>query len=176
MAQIRNRPRLLTLVALYLLAAPKFTVSADKLARNLLAFPVGNSVKLDCSADGYPRPTVRWYKDGALFQQRKGGSRLYLSPWTLLLTMKDLVPTDTGKYTCNVSNAYGWINHTYHVDVHGKLNRSKVRTVREREACLKQWPSPLRRCFFLVPTFVSIHLKTCSCNLNGESFSRKRKA
>ena len=34
--------------------------------------------------------------------------------------MIDLVPTDTGTYTCNVSNAYGWINHTYYVDVHGK--------------------------------------------------------
>ena len=43
-----------------------------------------------------------------------------MSPWTLVLTMKDLVPTDTGKYTCNVSNAYGWINHSYDLDVHGK--------------------------------------------------------
>ncbi|XP_078358900.1 fibroblast growth factor receptor 4-like [Oculina patagonica] len=107
-------------------AAPRFTVPKEKLARNLLAFPVGNSVKLDCSADGHPRPTVRWYKDGALFQQRKGGSRLYLSSWTLLLTMKDLVPTDTGKYTCNVSNAYGWINHTYVVDVHERVRAEPV--------------------------------------------------
>ncbi|XP_078358651.1 fibroblast growth factor receptor-like 1 isoform X2 [Oculina patagonica] len=106
--------------------APRFTASPEKLARNLLAFPVGNSVKLDCSADGYPRPTVRWYKDGALFQKRKGGSRLYLSPWTLLLTMKDLVPTDTGTYTCNVSNPYGWINHTYEVDVHERVRPAPV--------------------------------------------------
>ena len=111
----------LIVVNLWLSAAPKFTVSPDRLSRSLLALPVGNSVKLDCSADGYPRPTVRWYKDGALFQERKGGSKLYLSQWTLLLNMKDLVPTDTGKYTCNVSNAYGWINHTYYVDVHGKI-------------------------------------------------------
>ena len=38
-----------------------------------------------------------------------------------MLVIKDLVPTDTGKYTCNVSNIYGWINHSYTVDVHGKI-------------------------------------------------------
>ena len=102
-------------------AAPKFTVSPDKLSRSLLALPVGNSVKLDCSAEGHPRPTVTWYKDGARFLKREGGSRLYLGQWTLLLHIKDMVPTDAGKYTCNVSNAYGWINHTYYVDVHGKI-------------------------------------------------------
>ena len=96
----------LILVVLYLLAAPQFTVSPEKLARNLLSFPVGNSVKMDCSADGYPRPTVRWYKDGKLFTQRKGRSRLYLSPFSLALTMRGLVPSDSGKYTCNVSNAH----------------------------------------------------------------------
>ena len=112
---------LLIEVILWLSAAPQFTVSKDKLSRSLLALPVGNSVKLDCSAEGHPRPIVTWYKDGARFLERKGGSRLHLDQWTLLLNILDLVPTDTGKYTCNVSNAYGWINHTYYVDVHGKI-------------------------------------------------------
>ncbi|XP_020623749.1 fibroblast growth factor receptor-like 1 isoform X2 [Orbicella faveolata] len=103
---------------LFVGTAPKFTVPPDELSRSLLVLPTGNSVRLDCSAEGHPRPTVTWYKDGTRFLKRKGGSRIYLGRWTLLLTMKDLVPTDTGKYTCNVSNAYGWINHTYYVDVH----------------------------------------------------------
>ena len=88
--------------------------------RNLLAVPVGNSVKLDCSADGNPRPTVKWYKNGKLFKERIGGYKLYLSRWTTLLRLKDLVPSDAGSYMCNVSNSYGWISHTYKVDVHGK--------------------------------------------------------
>ena len=92
----------------------------DKRKRNLLAVPVGNSVKLDCSADGNPRPIVKWYKDGKSFKERKGGSKVYLSPWTTVLSLKDLVPSDTGSYRCNVSNSYGWINHTYKVDVYGK--------------------------------------------------------
>ncbi|XP_022806015.1 fibroblast growth factor receptor 4-like [Stylophora pistillata] len=100
--------------------APIFTVPQYKMRRNLLALPVGNSVKLDCSADGNPRPTVEWYKDRKLFKERKGGRKLYLSQWTTLLSLKDLVPSDTGSYMCIVSNSYGWINHTYELDVHAE--------------------------------------------------------
>ena len=118
----KNTFLLKLLLFVFLIAPPKFTVPTDKMARNLIAVPVGNSVKLDCSAKGYPRPTVRWYKDGALFQDRKGGSRLYLNKFTTVLVMKDVVPSDTGKYTCNVSNAYGWINHSYSVNVRGRID------------------------------------------------------
>ncbi|XP_066015526.1 fibroblast growth factor receptor-like 1 isoform X2 [Pocillopora verrucosa] len=107
-------------------AAPRFTVKQSKMRRNLLGVPVGNSLKLDCSADGNPRPTVKWYKDGKLIKERKGGNKLYLSPWTTLLSLKDLVPSDTGSYMCNVSNSYGWINHTYKVDVHERARAEPV--------------------------------------------------
>ena len=36
-----------------------------------------------------------------------------------MLSLKDLLPSDTGSYTCNVSNSFGWINHTFKIDVHG---------------------------------------------------------
>ena len=100
--------------------APRFTLRQITMRRNLLAVPVGNSVKLDCSADGNPRPTVKWYKNGKHFKESIGGNKLYLSRWTTLLRLKDLVPSDAGSYMCNVSNSYGWISHTYKVDVHGK--------------------------------------------------------
>ncbi|KAJ7323075.1 Fibroblast growth factor receptor 4 [Desmophyllum pertusum] len=50
---------------------PSFTVPPNKLARSLLAVPVGNSVKLDCSAEGHPRPTVRWYKRRSIVSAEK---------------------------------------------------------------------------------------------------------
>ena len=100
--------------------APRFTVQQGKMRRNLLAVPVGNSAKLDCSADGNPRPTVKWYKDGNLFKERKSGNKLYWSRWATILILTNLVPYDSGSYMCNVSNSYGWINHTYKLDVHGK--------------------------------------------------------
>ena len=36
------------------------------------------------------------------------------------LRLKDLKPTDSGKYTCIVSNPYGSINHTYTLQVIGE--------------------------------------------------------
>ncbi|XP_022806014.1 fibroblast growth factor receptor 1-A-like [Stylophora pistillata] len=75
--------------------APIFTVSQGKMRRNLLAVPVGNSVKLDCSADGHPPPTVEWYKDGKLFKERKGGRKLYLSQWTNKVQPAELQKTES---------------------------------------------------------------------------------
>ena len=101
-------------------AAPRFTVLKRRLQQKLIALPVGNSVKLDCSADGYPKPRVAWYKNGKPFTERKG-SFLYLDWDSYVVALKDVVPSDTGKYICNVSNRLGWINHTYYVYVHGKV-------------------------------------------------------
>ena len=101
-------------------AAPRFTVPRRRLQQKLLALPVGNSVKLDCSADGYPKPGVAWYKNGKPFTERKG-SFLYLDWNSYVVALKDVVPSDTGTYSCNVSNHLGWINHSYYLDVHGKV-------------------------------------------------------
>ena len=94
-------------------------MSKRKLQKTLLALPVGNSVKLDCSAKGYPHPTIAWYKNGKPFDERRG--RLLYLDGKYVLRLKDVVPSDTGTYTCNVSNHLGWINHSYYVDVHGKV-------------------------------------------------------
>ena len=99
-------------------AAPRFTVPKSRLQQKVIALPVGNSVKLDCFADGYPKPEVAWYKNGKPFTKRKG-RKVWKRKYVLAL--KDVVPSDTGTYSCNVSNYLGWINHTYYVDVHGKV-------------------------------------------------------
>ena len=93
-------------------------MSKRKLQKTLLALPVGNSVKLDCSAKGYPHPTIAWYKNGKPFDERRG--RLLYLDGKYVLRLKDVVPSDTGRYTCNVSNLLGWINNSYYVDVRGK--------------------------------------------------------
>ena len=100
--------------------APRFTVPKLRLQQKLIALPVGNSAKLDCSADGYPIPRVAWYKNGKPFNERKGSS-LYLDDWKYVLPLKDVVPSDSGTYSCNVSNHLGWINQSYVLDVHGKV-------------------------------------------------------
>ena len=99
-----------------MLGAPRFTVPEEKRGRNLIIIPVGNSVRMDCSTTGYPKPTVKWYKDKALFKKRKS----VIGRFQTLVTIRDAVLADRGLYTCNVSNAYGWINNSYRVDVRGK--------------------------------------------------------
>ena len=96
---------------------PKFS-EPEKMSRTLIAVPVGETAKLICSATGYPVPTVVWYKDGTKFIERV---RNPVKPDTLVLVLKNTVPSDRGKYVCNVSNIHGWINYTYTVDVQGMV-------------------------------------------------------
>ena len=69
---------------------------------------------------------------------RKGKveKKIFLTQRTTVLSLKDLLPSDTGSYTCNVSNSFGWINHTFKVDVH--VNKKNIFIInlllRERES------------------------------------------
>ncbi|CAH3173656.1 unnamed protein product [Porites lobata] len=108
-------------------SAPRFTLSKLNLQRTLLALPVGNSVKLDCSAKGYPHPTIAWYKNGKPFNERRG--RLLYLDGKYVFRLKDVVPSDTGTYTCNISNHLGWINHSYYVDVHVHIELVRAKPV-----------------------------------------------
>ncbi|KAM7441597.1 Fibroblast growth factorreceptor 4 [Porites harrisoni] len=105
-------------------SAPTFTVSKRKLQQKIIALPVGNTVKLDCSAKGHPRPTIAWYRNGKPFNERRG--RLLHLDRKYVLALKGVVPSDTGRYTCNVSNHLGWINHSYYVDVHERIRAKPV--------------------------------------------------
>ncbi|XP_031555241.1 fibroblast growth factor receptor 2-like [Actinia tenebrosa] len=104
---------------------PKLIVNPHKRHKTLIAVPVGNSVRLDCSAKGNPQPVVRWYKDGKKFNSRDGGV-ISLSSYDFVLQLRDVVPNDSGKYTCNVTNDYGWFNHTYRVDVRERVRAKPV--------------------------------------------------
>ena len=50
----------------------------------------------------------------------------YLNSSIWYLKLKDLVPDDSGKYTCIVSNKYGSINHTYTLQVVGKFSTTEM--------------------------------------------------
>ena len=73
--------------------------SRDKLRHEVLAVLVGNSVRLNCSTDVYPRPTATWYKDGKFFKKRKNGKKIYLTQRRTGLSLKDLVPSDEATHS-----------------------------------------------------------------------------
>lgn len=79
----------------------------------MIARPVGSSVRLKCVASGHPRPDIMWMKDDQALTRPEASE--HRKKWTL--SLKNLRPEDSGKYTCRVSNRAGAINATYKVDV-----------------------------------------------------------
>lgn len=99
---------------------PRFTQPA-KMRKRVIARPVGSSVRLKCTASGNPRPDIVWLKDSRpLTPEEVGESRK--KKWTL--SLKNLTPEHSGKYTCHVSNRAGEINATYKVEVIRKSSSS----------------------------------------------------
>ena len=96
----------------------------DTLAGTLTEWSVGHSVVLKCKAEGAAPLKYTWLKDGKILRARILDPYLNTSIWYLKL--KDLVPGDTGLYTCIVSNPYGSINHTFTVRVQGEYRRGWV--------------------------------------------------
>ena len=99
------------------LAAPTFS-DPNTLKRSFRAWPASHSIRLKCEADGAPPLKHTWLKDGHRMPARPMDPNLNSSLWYLKL--KALVPEDSGRYTCIVSNPYGSINHTYTLKVVGK--------------------------------------------------------
>uniref|UniRef100_A0A8C9Q7N7 Fibroblast growth factor receptor-like 1 n=1 Tax=Spermophilus dauricus TaxID=99837 RepID=A0A8C9Q7N7_SPEDA len=105
-------------------ARPRFT-QPSKMRRQVIARPVGSSVRLKCVASGHPRPDIMWMKDDQALM-RPEASEHRKKKWTL--SLKNLRPEDSGKYTCRVSNRAGAINATYKVDVIQRTRSKPVLT------------------------------------------------
>ncbi|TRY98507.1 hypothetical protein DNTS_014639, partial [Danionella cerebrum] len=106
------------------LVRPRFTQPA-KMRKRVIARPVGSSVRLKCTASGNPRPDIVWLKDSRpLSLEEVGEGRK--KKWTL--SLKNLMPEHSGKYTCQVSNRVGEINATYKVEVIQRTNSKPILT------------------------------------------------
>ncbi|KAI4479638.1 hypothetical protein M0804_011035 [Polistes exclamans] len=75
--------------------------------------PAGNMVRLRCPSTGNPRPNITWLKNNE--EPKRSLGTIIRTKWTLRL--EDLVPDDSGNYTCIVCNRIACINHTFKVDI-----------------------------------------------------------
>lgn len=75
--------------------------------------PAGNMVRLRCPSTGNPRPNITWLKNNEEPKRTLGTA--IRTKWTFRL--EDLVPEDSGNYTCIVCNHLGCINHTFKVHI-----------------------------------------------------------
>ncbi|KAI7801784.1 fibroblast growth factor receptor-like 1b [Triplophysa rosa] len=101
---------------------PRFS-QPTKMRRRVLEQPVGSSVRLKCLANGNPTPVITWWKDQTQLPSPHQNKRPL---WTL--TLKNLQPQDSAKYTCHVFNVAGHINATYKVDVIERTNSKPILT------------------------------------------------
>ncbi|KAM6961156.1 LOW QUALITY PROTEIN: fibroblast growth factor receptor-like 1 [Aplochiton taeniatus] len=106
------------------LVRPRFSQPA-KMRKRVIARPVGSSVRLKCTASGNPRPDIVWLKDERPLTEREVGEGRQ-KKWTL--SLKNLTPQHSGRYTCRVSNRAGEINATYKVEVIQRTNSKPILT------------------------------------------------
>lgn len=94
--------------------APSFNKSVEM--PNVVVKPAGNMLRLRCPSFGNPRPNITWYKNNE--EPKRTLGTVVMSKWTFRL--EDLVPEDSGNYTCVVCNYLGCINRTSKVEIVGK--------------------------------------------------------
>ncbi|XP_027318206.1 hemicentin-1 isoform X4 [Anas platyrhynchos] len=69
----------------------------------------GSRAVLTCVADGIPTPTINWKKDNTLLTERVGK---YKAMPDGDLILDNVIPEDSGNYTCIANNAAGEETHT----------------------------------------------------------------
>lgn len=119
---------------------PRFT-QPSKMRKRVIARPEGSSVRLKCTASGNPRPDIVWLKDSRPLADESRGKK---KRWTL--SLKNLTPQHSGKYTCQVSNPAGEINATYKVEVIRESQRITVTCHCWRESMSPRGPAIWKRC------------------------------
>lgn len=75
------------------------------------------SATFNCEAQGYPEPTVHWYKDGQPLNFQRDPD---LVDQASTIKVKNLQISDSGSYECRVSNERGTINYFFNLLVKGE--------------------------------------------------------
>lgn len=65
---------------------------------------VGETVALQCKAAGSPAPRITWFKGDRPLSLTE---RHHFTPGNQLLVLQNVVAEDSGRYTCEMSNALG---------------------------------------------------------------------
>lgn len=85
-----------------------------------VSVPLGHRATLPCIAQGYPVPTFRWHKAKA-DQRPLPDHTISVSQEGGVLIFHKVVPSDSGRYICRVTNAVGEDEVDTELIVEGKL-------------------------------------------------------
>lgn len=73
----------------------------------------GETLELECIAEGLPTPDISWQKDGGELPS----SRVSFQTFQKTLKIADVVETDAGEYRCTATNRLGTVHHIIKVTV-----------------------------------------------------------
>ncbi|CAG0885076.1 unnamed protein product [Darwinula stevensoni] len=76
-----------------------------------------DKANLVCAADGYPKPEIRWDKEGGKNFPSANERRLYQFHQDHQMTIMYVQPEDAGVYTCKATNAAGTISTNFTLTV-----------------------------------------------------------
>lgn len=82
----------------------------------LVPFPAGDSIILNCQADGTPTPEILWYKDANPVDP---SSTVGIFNDGTELRISTIRHEDIGDYTCIARNGEGQVSHTARVIIAG---------------------------------------------------------
>uniref|UniRef100_A0A671PRJ3 Neural cell adhesion molecule L1 n=1 Tax=Sinocyclocheilus anshuiensis TaxID=1608454 RepID=A0A671PRJ3_9TELE len=88
----------------------------------------GETVRLDCQAEGIPTPNITWSINGVPIAGTDSDARRHVSSGTLILT--DVQYSDTAVYQCEATNKHGNILVNTHVHVVGE-NQERIMEIFE---------------------------------------------
>ncbi|GFS78769.1 fibroblast growth factor receptor 2 [Nephila pilipes] len=97
--------------------APYFTGHMNE----LVARPAGAIAVLKCSANSNPPPSISWYRDGfPMFKHsRKFDKEVTFRKFSMVMDQLDT--SDSGNYTCVVSNSVGSASFSFKLDVQERI-------------------------------------------------------
>ena len=95
----------------------------DTPSSSTVTLPVGSSLNLNCTSRGSPPDTFTWRKDGGSILQSITNPVTYTSTSAVFradYSIDSVTTSDSGTYTCTITNPIGSDNATITVVVIGK--------------------------------------------------------
>lgn len=92
-------------------------------ASRLVRVPMGETLKMKCVADGYPKPKYRWYRNNEpvlLSNNRRSRN---------VIRIQSVATSDSGNYTCIAYNRAGETRRTFTLQVIPKFEEMKPRLI-----------------------------------------------
>lgn len=85
---------------------PEFT----KLLPGQLKALINKDIQLECVAKGAPKPIILWYKNGVELKSRDDRISVRTLSSICRLTIKNVMDSDSGRYTCEATNNQGKVS------------------------------------------------------------------